>query len=197
MNYADLKAGIASYLHRSDLTNLIPTFIGLAEASIFRELHIKELQVSTTVTTTDGYAPLPADFGSVSRLVLTKDGRTYTLDYSTVQDEPTTVSGYPNYYALENNKLHIFGTGTGDTFTLFYIPKIDPLSDTVTTNWLLDNAYDLYLYAGALEGAKHIRDDAEISKLSAVISPLLDSVKRYAERRGQPATGSLQIKPRR
>lgn len=197
MNYTTLQSSAIEYLHRSDLASLCPTFVANAEAYLFRELHIKELQVSATVITTGGYAPLPSDFGSVSRLTLTKNGRVFTLDYSSVPDISTAAWGYPKYYALENNQLRIFGSSDADTFTLYYIPKIEPLGVTVSTNWLLDNAQDLYMYATALEGAKHIRDESEIAKLQGMIPSMLDSVKRYAERRGQPATGSLQIKPRR
>ena len=197
MNYTTLQSNAIDYLHRSDLASVCPTFVANAEAFLFRELHIKELQVSTTVTTTSGYAAFPADFGSVSRLTLTKGGRVYTLDYVTVPELSTEAWVYPKYYTFENNQIRIFGSSDGDTFTLYYIPKIDPLSVSVSTNWLLDNAPDLYMYATALEGAKYIRDEAEIAKLTGMIPGLLDSVKRYAERRGQPATGSLQIKPRR
>jgi len=112
-------------------------------------------------------------------------------------DVPTSVDAYPKYYSLENGKLRIYGTGDGQTYTLYYIPAIQPLSDTVTTNWLLENAFELYLYAAAREGSKYVRNQAEVDRLTGDIALSLDSVKRYAERRGQPSIGSMQIKVRR
>ena len=38
MNYGELKANIAAWLDRTDLTDKIPTFISLAEAKFFRVL---------------------------------------------------------------------------------------------------------------------------------------------------------------
>lgn len=194
MTYSELKTNIAAYLHRSDLASLIPSFISLAESYLFRELQIKQLQISVTGSTTGEYATLPTDFGTLSRITASVSGREYSLDYK-AQPESATKS-IPDSFALENDKLRIWGASTGQAYTLYYIPNVEPLSDSVSTNWLLDNASDLYLYASALEGAKHVRNEGEIAKLSGQIPALLDSVKRFADRRAQPVTGSMQIKPR-
>lgn len=195
MTYSELQTNVANYLHRADIAAKVPGFIALAEAFLFRELQIKELQISVTGTTTDEYATLPADFGTLSRISVMSGDREYSLDYK-AQAETATKS-VPDSFALENDKLRIWGSGTGQAYTLYYIPNVQPLSVSVSTNWLLENAYDLYFYASALEGAKHVRNQGEIDKLTPQIAPLLDSVKRFADRRAQPVTGSLQIKPRR
>jgi len=195
MTYSELKTNIAAYLHRTDLTSLVPNFISLAEAYMFRELQIKQLQVIATGTTTGEYATLPTDFGTLSRIAVSVSGREYSLDYKAQPESPT--KSVPDSFALENDKLRIWGASTGQAYTLYYIPDVQPLSDSVTTNWLLDNASDLYLYASALEGAKHVRNEGEIAKLSGQIPSLLASVKNFADRRAQPVTGSMQIKPRR
>lgn len=68
MNYAELQAQIVAYMHNTAITGRVPTFIAIAEALLFRELDIKEMQISTVLTTTGEYADLPADFGSLSKL---------------------------------------------------------------------------------------------------------------------------------
>lgn len=196
MTYTQLKTEIANYLHRTDLTAQIPTFISIAESMLFRELNVKELQVSVAGTTTSGYGTLPSDFGTVSRVSITYQNAARTLDYIALADAPVAVDTFPGKYSLENNKLRIWGAANGQAYTLYYIPEIAALSASVTTNWILDNAFDLYLYASCLEGAKYVRNEAEITKLGAALPGLLDGVKRYAERRGQPATGSMQIRTR-
>ena len=196
MTYASLQTLIASYLHRSDLTTQIPSFIELAEAIMFRELHIKELQVSVTGATVSGYADLPADFGSVSRVSVTYGNSARTLDYTSLAEAPVATSASPSLYSLENNKLRLWGASDDTAYTLYYIPKIQALWDTNTRNWILDNAQELYLYASALEGAKYIRDNAEVQKLTGMVSASMASVKRFSEKRGQPSTGSMQIKVR-
>ena len=54
MTYTTLKTAIAENMHRTDLTTKIPDFIALAEAFLFRELNIRDLETSTTGTTTGG-----------------------------------------------------------------------------------------------------------------------------------------------
>ena len=194
MSYATLKTDVADYLHRTDLTAKMASFITLAEYSLFREIQVKDTELIVAGVTVGQYGDLPADFGKVSRITATVGDSEYNLDYKS-PDFSTTLA-YPNAYALENNKIRIFGSSTGQTYTLYYIPKLVPLSDS-TTNWLHDNAYDLYMYAVALEAAKYIRDGQEIANLMPIVSNLIDSVRRSSERKGQPANGSMQIIPRR
>jgi hypothetical protein len=198
MTYATLKADIASELHRTDLTDKIPGFIARAEAYLSRELaSVKSREIIVTGTTTGGYADLPTDFGSVSKVSVTYSGAARTLDYIALSQVTSGVDVFPKYYSFENGKLRIYGTGDGQAYSLYYIPKLEALSDTVATNWLLDNAPDLYFYASTLEGAKHVRNQAVIDAMTNSTALALDSVKRFAERQGQPATGSMQIKVRR
>lgn len=197
MNYTQLQTQVASYLHRTDLTVQIITFIELAESYLFRELHIKEMQIAVTGTTTGGYATLPADFGSVARLAVTYAGASRTLDYMAVPNMPVASISSPSNYALENNKLRIWGASDGQAYTLYYIPAFQNLSASVSTNWLLTNAPELYLDAACLQGAKYLRNYAEADRLMGNITLSLDSVKRFSERRGQPYIGGMQIKVRR
>ena len=196
MNFTSLKTEVANYLHRTDLTAQIPLFIELAEAYLFRELRIKEMQISVSGTTVGGYATLPAGFGSVARLTVTYAGREQSLDYMASPDASVVGSGAEGY-SLENNKLRIWGASTGQAYTLYYIPAIVNLSPTVATNWLLDNAPELYLDASCLQGAKFARNYAEVDRLMGNIELSLESVKRFSERRGHPSIGSMQIKVRR
>jgi hypothetical protein len=195
MTYATLQTDIAARLNRTDLTSKIPGFIATAEAMLFRELQIRELQATATGTTTADYADLPADFGTVSKVTTTVNGYTRSLDYIA---EPATSSGitYPNSYSLELNKLRIWGAGTGTAYTLYYVPAIQPLSDSNTTNWLLTNGPDVYLYAGVSEGARYLRNKGLADESTAVAMAGLDSLQRFAMRRGLPMTGSMQIKAR-
>jgi hypothetical protein len=51
MTYTELQADIASYLHRTDLAALIPTFIEKARQRINRQLRVPEQEVTATLTT--------------------------------------------------------------------------------------------------------------------------------------------------
>jgi hypothetical protein len=196
MTYSELQANVATYLHRTDLAAVIPTFIQLAEGSLFREISPPETEVITTGVTVGGYAVLPADFGTLQKLTVTAGGVTRNLEYLALANVGTEVQEAPGYYTFEAGKLRIYGTSDGQAYTLHYLPGMGALSDTNTSNWLLANAPDLYLYASCLEGAKYIRDDTEGVKLQTLVTAATDSVRRMAERKGIPASGSLQIKVR-
>lgn len=196
MSYSTLQTDVADYLHRTDLTTQLPSFVTLAEAVLFRELSIRDMAVSTDLTTTGEYCNLPADFGDVVKLTVTYGGTETPLDYMSPAYS-WTGTARPESYTLDNNKIRIFGASTGFAFKLYYKPKIQALSVSNTTNWLLENAYDLYFYATALEAAKYTRDGQLMADLMPTVGALLDSVRRASERKGLPATASLQIKPRR
>lgn len=198
MTYNDLQAAVSAYFHRSDLLVRMPAFIKLAEASLFRELNIKALGASLSGTTTNGLITLPADFKAVVRLTVTSGGVESALLYLPAQDGYVAQGSTPDSYAIEGNTLRLFPfAGTGTAYTLYYTPNIQALSGTVTTNWLLDNAFDLYLYATALQVAADLRDAAETAKLTPIVGSLIDSVRRLSERLGQPTMGGLQIRVRR
>lgn len=196
MNYTDLQANIATYMHRTDLGSFIPTAIQLAEGYLFREISPPETETVVSGTTVSGYAVLPADFGSLQKLTVTSNGATRNVEYLALPYVSSETDASPGYYTFEAGKLRIYGTSTGQAYTLHYLPGMGALSSTNTSNWLLANAPDLYLYASCLECAKYIRDDQEGIKLQTIVTAMTDSVRRLAERKGVPASGPLKIQPR-
>lgn len=196
MTYTTLQTDIAGYLHRTDLTAKIPGFIALAESSMLRELGLREVETSVAGVTAGAVIALPADFHSLVRLTVSYGGKEYDLDYG---GEPVSyTNSVPTGYRMESNAIRLLAQpGTGYAYTLYYRATIAPLSALVATNWLLENAPDLYLYASCLEAVRDLRDMEQVAALSQMVPPLIDSVRRLSERKGQPARGGMQIKPRR
>lgn len=197
MTYAQLQADVITYMKRSDLADLVPFFISLAEPSLFREISPPETEVATVGATVDGYIELPADFGTLRKITMEHGGRIRELELRSPDWVDNSANPFPSTYSFEAGKLRVYGTSTGTSYTIHYLPAMLPLSDTVTTNWLLENASDLYMYAAALEGAKYMLDNEEALKLASIVGALIDSVRRLAERKAQPSVGSLRIKARR
>ena len=196
MNYTELKASVATYLHRTDLTAVIPTFIQLAEGYLFREISPPETEIVATGVTVGGYAVLPSDFGTLLKLTVTANSATRNVEYLALPYVGTETDATPGYYTFEAGKLRIYGTADGQAYTLHYLPQMEALSVTNTSNWLLAKAPDLYMYASCLEGAKYIRDDQEGIKLQTLVTPNIDSVRRLAQRQGIPASAPMKIQPR-
>lgn len=198
MNYSELKTAVTGFLHRTDLGGEVGNFIARAEATLFRELDIKATELAVTGTTTGAVIPLPAGFDRVTRVSITVGGRESSLDYFPKPEEDISTGSTPGFFSMDQNTLRLHDApGSGYAYKLYYIPVIAPLSESVTSNWLLANAEDLYMYAAALEGARHVRNAALIDRLEALVPPLLDAVRRADERRAIPLGGALRIKPRR
>ena len=195
MNYTELKTNIADYLHRTDLGSKLDTFIALAEAFLFRELNVPELEISVTGTSTGGTIAIPADFGTLSRLTITHAGREIDLDHATL-GYPINFSGHPCGYSMQDGVITVSPAPDASyPYTLHYTPVLTPLSDVAPTNWLIKKAPDLYLLACQYQGAKYVGDMTTLQILVGEMAPLLDSVQRLTKRR-QALRGSLQIRTR-
>ncbi len=68
MNYGELKAEIAGYLHRTDLSSEIITFITKAEQRIGRDLRVVENRIQSTETPSSGEVTLPTRFAEMRRI---------------------------------------------------------------------------------------------------------------------------------
>ena len=83
--FAELKVATANWLDRSDLSDRIPEFISLAEASFNRILRIRDMEtVSTAISTVAGTREydLPTGFVQMKEFHLTTDPLT-PLSYIT------------------------------------------------------------------------------------------------------------------
>lgn len=162
-DYTSLKASIAERLHRSDLTSLIPEFIADAEARIYNDLRIQAMEESYSQAIASGVAALPTGFmewkflyvdASPAKKLTRKDAEWIYTNYPTRSAE-----GTPVFFAREGSNL-IFGPYPPDGLTVkgVYYKRPAALSDSNTTNWLIENAPDLLRYAALTEAAVHMRD---------------------------------------
>ena len=53
--------------------------------------------------------------------------------------------------------------------TVHYYQDIEPLSDTNTSNWLLEDAPDIYLYASLVEAEAFIKNDERVAGWKAAL----------------------------
>lgn len=187
MTYSELKTNVAGYFNRGDLAGKVAGWIERAESFMFREISPNTIEATATGTTA-GTIALPSDFSRLIRLDVDYYGNVTTLDYTTQGDG----------FVIEGSTIRLVNQPEGSfSYTIYYAPKLAALSDSNTTNWLLDNGYDLYFYATIFEGAKALKNAQEINTVGAFLPAILDSVKGYATRSKIPQSGGLQVKPRR
>jgi len=167
-NYTELKTAVANWLDRDDLTERIPEFIALAEARFNRVLRLRSMETKETASTVAGQRnlALPASYIQMRNFQVNTSPLT-TLSYVTpeIYDRVWggSTTGTPKFYTILANEVS-FGpipASVQEVEMLFY-KKFDNLSVTTTTNWLITNAPDIYLYGTMLEAEPFIMNDERV-----------------------------------
>lgn len=165
--FTELKASIADFLNRSDLTSVIPDFITLSEADMARRLRHWRMESRTTLTVSGQFTDLPAGFIEVTKVSLsdTTARRMEAISrgqMQTLREKDDDTAGKPQYYTLTGGQLEVWPT-PDDTYSVdFAYMKFDDLSDSNTSNWVLTNHPDAYLYGALLQAAPYLSDDIRI-----------------------------------
>ena len=154
--FSELKTAIASWVHRSDLTSQIPDAITFAEAKFNRRLRVRQMEAALTATSiASGLVTRPTDLLAVKAIWNTDTAKTriqpQSLDYVMSHRNVADIVGtaVAKTYAWDRTYFR-FDVDTGEVEGVYY-EKIDALSDSTTTNWLLTLAPDLYLSASLAE----------------------------------------------
>ena len=97
-NYSELKTAIASWLDRTDLTDIIPDFIALAETRHKRDFKIRRMETRVTANTIDGseFYSLPDDYVAMRNIKLNTDPKT-PLEFLTPQNDKR-IQVWSGYY---------------------------------------------------------------------------------------------------
>lgn len=201
--YDQLKAAVADFLNREDLTSAIPTFIRLAESRLDRELrHWKQTKRVTVSLSSQYNDVLPADFLQPVRLQLT-DGPTGEVSPISVSQmlqlrgERSDQPGKPTNYALTAEDIEIYPTPDATyNASLVYFARTTPLATDAQTNWLLTEAPDAYLYGSLLHAAPYLKDDARVPVWESLYKLAADALTTTSDDARFGGTG-LRMKTRR
>lgn len=166
-DFATLKTEVAAWLNRSDLTNEVPGFIQLGEFRVYRDLRVRQMETALSAAISSGVLAVPSGYlemkfayvnGSPMRKLERKDAEWIYLNYPTRSSD-----GTPKFFAREATNF-IFGPYPDSAYTVkgVYYKKLDALSGTNTTNWLITDAPDLILFASLCEAAPFLQDDTRV-----------------------------------
>jgi hypothetical protein len=167
--FAELKTATANWLDRSDLTSRIPEFITLAEARFNRVLRIRDMEaVSTSISTVAGTREysLPTRFVQMKEFHLTTDPLT-PLSYITPEMMTRMQAGSskskPQVFTIIADNVRL-GPNPDAVYTtsMLYYQAFAALSDAATTNDMLTNNPDVYLYGTLLEAEPFIMNDERV-----------------------------------
>jgi hypothetical protein len=193
--YAELKTSVADWLNRSDLTAAIADFISLAEAQMERVLRNRNMLTRGTGNITTEYTALPTDFLDGLTLKLTGTNPITPLQFETLnsldQLQNTTYlsSGKPLFYAIIGSNFRVLPVPDSTyAYELDYYAKLAKLSATNTTNWLLTQAPDIYLYGSLLQAAPYLQNDERIPVWVALYTKGIDDLRLADNRSNQAGT---------
>ncbi len=185
--WTELKAALAVWMVRDDLTTIIPEAIAYAEREFQRSLFCPERQTSATLTVTNGTASLPSDFWGVRTCYV--DGTTdYQLDQVTPQRlrelGPTTDTDTPQWFAIEGETISFRPIpAAGTSIILSYWQTIPVLSGSNATNWLLTDHPDIYLHASLARLCAYTRDPEGMAMHNGIAAQIAETVNRSGRRR--------------
>lgn len=193
-NYTDLQTELAANSGRSDLTNLIPTFIQMAEAEMQRRLKTVDFESTASVAVTGGVGALPTGFAGHRAAYFDGDERR-PLEYITpdrfnaLQNRITV----PTYYTVIGSELWVMSQETG-TVVLTHNARFTPLSETDTTNAIIDTYPDAYFFGGLTFLYHHTRNWPAKSEQKAEFEKVITQIINDYKDRKYP--GRLVVRPR-
>jgi hypothetical protein len=198
-NYNDLVTTVESYLARSDLTSIIPTFVMLAQQRMTRDLRTREMLRVATTPTTDATVELPPDFLEL-RDIHFYGNPPITLEYQSpdlfFRNLLTSTSGKPYYYTLIDNELQ-FAPAVDSSYTLQMLYYAEPtfISTTQATNAFSLNYPDALLYATLAESEPYLMNDSRIQVWATMYDRAIANIMNNDIGSKYPNT-SLNVVPR-
>lgn len=188
-NRTELLAALADWANRTDLTNFWPDAITLAEAEMKRRL--RRATESTTIYISAGNMNGPSDMAEPIHLRLSTsspymDG---TLMLCTpemltdVRQRTGYVTGRPTHYAYYDGQLQ-FAPIPDQSYDgiLLYKQQLTPLTVSNTTNAVLTEFPDLYLFGALLQASPYLKDDERIPVWGQKFNAAIDQANEMAER---------------
>ena len=167
-NYSELNTAVANWLDRDDLTDRIPEFIALAEARFNRLLRIRAMETKQTASTVADQRnlALPTNFIQMRNLQINTSPIT-SLEYVTPEMYDRLYggsdTGTPKAYTILADEIQLGPIPASvQTIEMLFYKRFDALTSSASTNWMITNAPDVYLYGCLLEAEPFIMNDPRV-----------------------------------
>lgn len=199
-SYAGLQVEVANEVNRSDLTSDIPRFVQSAESVLRRDPRVKRLRVTPTFAVSAETANVPANFKALDSISHIGTGQ-YAGDLKVVSPgdlsvvkRDLTTSGAPRVVCYHNGVLR-FAPVPDQEYTMYlsWWENVPRLSDTVQSNWLLQDHSDIYLYGTLMEVAPFLKDDARITVWETILDRRLEELHQFTQ--AQTYSGPISSPP--
>jgi len=163
-SYSELQTAIGQWLKRSDRAAVIPDYIKLAETRIKTLVRLRVMETEVDLSTTQGsdVIAIPNDFKSPIALWIADINPREQLEQLLPQSMPyNTVSNRPMYWCVDGRNLR-FQTPANQVYPIkLRYQQHFGLSDTTTSNYLLEDYPDVYLFGAMVEALNDVQDFAQ------------------------------------
>lgn len=202
-----MKAAVADYMARSDLTTQITDGVTLCEQRIYygskhpmfpsEPLRIRAMETSADLTISAQTVALPTRYLQARRIYINSNP-IRKLDYlAPMQFWGTYVSTQtapPTAYTVEGENI-VLGPIPDGAYTgkILYYEAFAALSAAGDTNWLLTSAPGIYLYGTLLETCLLVQDDESAARWGTMFAGSLAGV-QLADTRDRHSGAPLQMR---
>lgn len=184
-NYAELQTAVSDWLHRAGLSTRAPDFIQHGEAWLNRKLRTVDMEetYAFNMTTDDRLDTLPAGYLELQSLIYTSPVEEIIFVEPTALIPLIIGSGKPEYFTIKDGLEWNCIPSSAYACEMHYIKALDIASDT--TNWLLTNHPDIYLYASIVSASVYVNNDNRVPGIKALLQEAVDDLNTQdARKRG-------------
>lgn len=198
--YSSLKTKVGTWLNRADLADYIPDFITMAEAQMNRRLDCRQMVTVTTISIAAETYTLPSDFGGVKSFRLNTDPVTaleyrYPEEFDDVRLDAFARNGKPVFFTIMDGSFY-FEPAPDATYAarLSYRTRIPELSDTNTSNWLLELHPDAYLYGALMQAEPFLKNDERIAVWGSLFEAAINAINTDDDRQNTASRPAARVK---
>lgn len=170
--YANLKLEIIDWCHRDDMDQKIDTFIDLVEATMYAnpeavlKLRDGDTRVAFATSITDRFVALPTGYQSMRKVrIQIVDGESYEPEYRTpAQLNILSSVGLPRFFTVTDQVEMERVSDQVYAGEFQYFQKFTALSDSNTSNAVLTNYPNIYLFGSLWALYRHVNNEEEATR---------------------------------
>lgn len=166
--YASLQNSIVRWARKTgdmEFSDTVPDFIRLCEADINRTMRMREMEKTTTLAASSNEITLPSDYIEW-RVVTAMTTPPVVMTPATrglqAQTYANSTDPNPRYFYIAATKLVVTPAFTGNV-KLDYYGEITPLTTSATSNFMLTDYPNVYLFGSLVQAGSYLGDDPRVA----------------------------------
>lgn len=183
-SYQTLVDAICDRMNDTSLEAYAPEFIQLAESSFNRRLASLDMEGTATIAA-DATIPVPSDYKGAMSLRIDDYPPLRQLSADDFQIKWSEANpGRPENFAIFSGVINLGpAPDSSYTVTMAYVRTLAPLTATNTTNWLLEQHPDLYLYGSLIQAEFRGWNDDRLPLLNSAVEGMIAEINAHEARR--------------